>query len=149
MAPSNEYLLLLAQPAIRIPITETDETALTYNTPILISHIWNPLANGIGARMSMAMMITTNGARLNKNLSAPSGVSPSFTTSFNVSARVCSVPPGPTRFGPKRICIYAETFLSMNTRTNPSIANKPITHTPTIANSTNNASVELNVLFNH
>src|SRR5476651_318214 len=105
MAPSKEYLLLLAHPAIRIPITDKEDTADTYNTPILISHNWKPFAKAIGANSNIATNITKKGARLNKNLYALSCVSPSFINNFKVSATVWNIPPGPTLFGPKRIWI--------------------------------------------
>jgi hypothetical protein len=127
--------LLLAQPAINIPITDTDDIAEKNKTPILISHICNPFANISGAITTMAMIITIKGARLNKNLSAPSGVIPSFTISFSVSAAVWNIPTGPTRLGPSLNCIHAETFLSIMISTKPSNANKLIIHTPTITNS--------------
>src|SRR5215210_7630989 len=102
MAPSREYLLLLAQPAIKMAITETDDIAAIYSTPILTSHIWKPLAKAIGAISNMAAIIAIKGARLNRNLSAPLGVNPSFTISFIVSASDWNIPFGPTRLGPKR-----------------------------------------------
>jgi len=37
MAPNNEYLFLLDHPAISIPITDTDETAVTKSIPIFIT----------------------------------------------------------------------------------------------------------------
>ena len=103
----------------------------------------------MGAINSMATIIAINGARLNKNLSAPMGVKPSLVNNFSVSAKDCNKPFGPTRLGPKRICIHALTFLSIITNTNPKIANRLITHTPAITISNTNAQVELNCSFNH
>src|SRR5678815_4943554 len=58
------------------------------------------------------------------------------------------MPPGPTRFGPRRICIHAETFLSINIRTNPRMANNPIIQIAMIRNSSSIAVVGLNVSYN-
>src|ERR1035437_9944732 len=96
----------------------------------------------------MATIIAMKGAKLNKNLSAPAGVIPSFTNNFTVSASDCNIPLGPTRLGPRRICIHAETFLSMITNTSPSIANKPITHTPAITISMTIVQIGLKVALN-
>ena len=41
----------------------------------------------MGAISNMATIIARNGATLNNSLSAPSGVNPSFTNNFNVSAK--------------------------------------------------------------
>src|SRR5438876_3166217 len=148
MAPSKEYLLLLAQPAIKIPITDTEETAVMNSIPILISQIWKFFANINGARTTMETIITINGARLNRNLSTLSGVIPSFTISFNVSATVWNIPPGPTRLGPNLTCIQAETFLSIRIKTKPKTANSPITQTAMIINSMSLAMVGSNSLYN-
>src|SRR5215211_7484807 len=102
MAPIKEYLLLLAQPAIKILITIMDETALTYNTPMFRFHNWKSFAKAIGAINNIATTNAITGARLNKNLSAPPGVNPSFTNSFKVSANDCNIPLGPTLLGPSR-----------------------------------------------
>src|ERR1035437_8673884 len=96
----------------------------------------------------MATIIAMKGAKLNKNLSAPAGVIPSFTNNFTVSASDCNIPLGPTRLGPRRICIHAETFLSMITNTSPSMANKPITHTPAITISMTIVQIGLKVALN-
>src|SRR5258705_4386447 len=102
----------------------------------------------MGAINTIATIMAIKGARLNNNLSAPFGVNPSFTINFIVSASDWNIPFGPTRFGPNLICIQADTFLSMITNINPSMANKPITHTPTMTISEMVAHVGLNVLFN-
>ena len=59
----------------------------------------------IGAISNIEAIITRKGAKLKRNLSAPSGVRPSFTSNFKVSARVCRLPRYPTRLGPTRTCI--------------------------------------------
>ncbi len=92
----------------------------------------------------MAAIMAINGARLNKNLSEPLGVSPSFTNNFTVSANDCNKPFGPTRLGPRRICIQADTLRSMITNTKPNPANKPIAATPMITPSINKAMVGSN-----
>src|ERR1017187_3079133 len=110
MAPSNEYLLLLDHPAINIPITPTADIADTYSTPMLIFQIVKPLPKAIGAMAAKHIATTNIGAKLKSNLSAPSGVSPSFNKSFTVSAIACTVPQGPTLFGPNLICMNADTL---------------------------------------
>ncbi len=132
-----------------MPITDIEEIAEIYKTPMLISQIWMPWAKAMGARMSIETTMTRKGARLNKNLSAPSGVKPSLSVSLRVSASVCKVPPGPTRLGPWRICIYAETFLSINTRTKPSTAKSATADNPTRSNSTDKATLGLKLPSSH
>ena len=67
----------------------------------------------MGAMANKEVTTTIPGAKLNKNLSALSGVNHSLNNNFKVSATICKEPLGPTRFGPKRISIKAATFRSM------------------------------------
>jgi hypothetical protein len=63
MADTTEYLLLLPQPARKIPTTPTDEMAVTRNTPTLKSRIWAPLFHGRNENVATEAMITSSGAR--------------------------------------------------------------------------------------
>jgi hypothetical protein len=69
------------------PSATYDETGEWLNIHVDASQ-WKPFAKAMGANKSMATIITTKGARLKRNLSAPSGVNPSFKISFSVSAEV-------------------------------------------------------------
>lgn len=62
-------------------------------------------------------------------LSTPAGTMPSFRASLTPSARLCSNPRGPTRFGPTRICMRANIFRS--TRMATSTVNTRKTKTAT------------------
>ncbi len=53
-----------------------------------------------------------HGPRTKRNLFEVFGMISSFMNSFNPSARGCSIPKGPARFGPRLSCITAATFLS-------------------------------------
>src|ERR1035437_3536750 len=113
MAPNKEYLLLLDQPAIRIPITPIEETAETYNTPMFRSHICNPGAKEKGANARKLTTKTIKGANPKRNLSAPFGVRHSLSNSFSTSANACMDPQNPTLIGPKRNCIKPATLRSI------------------------------------
>ena len=149
MAPNNEYLLLLAHPAIKILITNMDDTAEIYSTPILIFHSWKSLAKAMGAISSMATIMA-------KKERSWTGIYPRrresclpFTNNFTVSAKDCIMPLGPTRFGPRRIWIHADTLRSIITNIKPSTANKPITATPAITISTTSVQVAFRWALNH
>jgi hypothetical protein len=61
-------------------------------------------------------MKTTNGAARWSFLSAALGTMSSFWMSFTMSAIVCAQPcQPPTRIGPRRSCMCAETFRSSHT----------------------------------
>ena len=58
MAPINEYLLLLDQPASKIPTTPIDETAIRKKIPTLKSSTSSPLAKGRHPNASTDEIIT-------------------------------------------------------------------------------------------
>jgi hypothetical protein len=71
---------------------------------------------GITAHAESANVAVASGASRNTPLSAPAGISGSFSTNFRRSAKDCSSPNGPTTFGPRRSCTAAHTLRSMSSR---------------------------------
>ncbi len=71
---------------------------------------------GITAHAASASTEATSGASRNTPLSAPAGISGSFSTNFSRSANDCSRPNGPTTLGPRRICTAAHTLRSISSR---------------------------------
>jgi hypothetical protein len=71
-------------------------------------------AHGITAPTHSAGMNDMHGARKKRARFAVRGSVSSFRMFLMPSAMGCSQPPGPTRLGPRRFCIHAETFRSMN-----------------------------------
>ena len=65
--------------------------------------------NGMTLKARNAGMAEITGARMYTGRSASAGMMSSFSASLMPSARPCSTPPGPTRFGPTRCCIRATT----------------------------------------
>ena len=68
--------------------------------------------NGTTMNTVKAVIITNTGAIQNTTLSAPSGMMSSLISSFSASAKGCSNPCGPTRMGPRRICMCARILRS-------------------------------------
>ncbi len=81
---------------------------------------------GITAHAASANVAVARGASRNTPLSAPAGISGSFSANFNRSANDCSRPNGPTTLGPRRICTAAHTLRSISSR-NAIRINKPNT----------------------
>ena len=92
MAPINEYLLLLAHPASRIPTIPMDDTAIRKKIPTLKSITCSPLAKGIQPNASTDAIITTKGARLNRNRSTWLMSMISLVNILIISATLCMVP---------------------------------------------------------
>ena len=65
--------------------------------------------NGTTAKARNAVVQEMIGAMMKTTLSAAAGMMSSFSASFTPSARDCSRPNGPVRFGPSRLCIRATT----------------------------------------
>ncbi len=65
------------------------------STPTLMLAITQPGAKGITTQASSASIIDRNGARKNTNLSAPAGMTISFTTYFSASATDLQQTPRP------------------------------------------------------
>ena len=63
MAETTEYLLLEAHPAMKMPITPSDETAVIMKTPTLKSSTSMPLLNGRKEKVPTEATITRMGAR--------------------------------------------------------------------------------------
>src|SRR5690606_27581422 len=110
-----------AQPPIMIPYTLTERTANTYSMATLISAACKttflpPISNvspqGITAEVIKAMVIEINGPNTNKNVLGVFGINSSLANSFKPSAKSCSIPPVPARFGPLRSCIHAAILRS-------------------------------------
>ena len=59
-----------------------------------------------------AVIVTTTGALQKTSLSASCGMMSSLISSFSASAKGCSNPCGPTRMGPRRICMCARILRS-------------------------------------
>src|SRR5699024_6755642 len=109
------------QPARTIPYTPTEVTARMYSTPtcrsVSCSGVWCPSTetsgpNGITANAMNAGITAITGASMKTGLSTPEGMNPSLSAIFTPSARLCSMPIGPTRLGPIRICIQARILRS-------------------------------------
>ena len=64
---------------------------------------------GITAQVSSAGMNEITGARMNSGVFASPGYVSSFMMFFTPSATDCSSPCGPTRFGPRRSWMNAQT----------------------------------------
>lgn len=71
--------------------------------PTLRFETTQPGANGTTAQPTKARIRLISGARMNTTLSAPAGITISFSTNLKKSAKDCSRPNGPTTFGPLRI----------------------------------------------
>src|SRR5260221_116713 len=71
---------------------------------------------GITAHAASAGIRVSMGAKMNRNLFAPVGTISSLNMSLIASAIGCSSPSGPTRLGPRRICIQPISFLSHKVR---------------------------------
>ena len=68
--------------------------------------------NGITEKARKAGIADRIGARKYTGLSASSGMTSSLKASLTPSASDCSVPHGPTRFGPMRFCMRPTTLRS-------------------------------------
>ena len=73
-------------------------------------------AHGMIAKLIRAGMSANAGARMNNTRSARVGMKSSLTINLIASAMGCSRPSGPTRLGPHRSCIHAESLRSSSTR---------------------------------
>ena len=145
--PAGEYLLLLAHPAINIPITESDEIAERYSTPILISQICRFLQRR-SVQGSAWQRSSLRGARLKEIYQRhrePILLSKAVLMCLRWFEKCLLDLPGLDPDG----CITAATLRSIQTNPRPSSANKVIAARPTSMNSDNNASAGLKWLFNH
>src|SRR5512133_4376927 len=115
IAPSIDHLLLLDQPAARIPSTPTEPIPSTKTRPTLKCTAWIPGENGTNASATKVAAKQSSGARWKMKWSASSGVMFSLLSSFRPSASVCSRPCGPTRIGPSRCWTCAATLRSIQT----------------------------------
>src|SRR5438874_5320754 len=71
--------------------------------------------NGTTENAAKAVAVDITGAIANRNASAAFGRRCSLNTSLMTSANGCSNPSGPTRFGPSRSWMYAQTLRSIQT----------------------------------
>jgi len=103
----SENLLLEAQPPRMMPYTPMEETARMKSTPMFTSVMkrCGEGPKGITEKTTSAGTMIRQGPRRNTSFSPKLGVRSSFTKSFRASAMGCSHPLGPTRLGPKRICM--------------------------------------------
>ena len=80
------------------------------------SKVWLPMVmmppTGTTVKMRKAGMTERYGASLKTNASARSGSRSSLKMSLVPSAKVCSRPQGPARFGPTRLCMSEITLRS-------------------------------------
>ncbi len=81
--------------------------------PTFRSAITQPSANGIAAQAIAAKTKDSIGASMKTILSAPAGITISFSTNLKKSAKDWNSPKGPTTFGPRRSCTAAQTLRSM------------------------------------
>src|SRR5690349_13613627 len=111
MAPKNAYLEFDAHPAIMMPYMPIDVMAKIYNKPALILARTSSGENGMTAHAASAGMIVSMGAKINKSLFAPVGITISFMIALTASAIGCphprnhGIPKKVTLLGPTRICI--------------------------------------------
>ena len=101
-APKREYLLLLAHPARNI--LKTGKAASIRYKRMLVP-VFTKVNSELYGNIPNAANIGTKtniGARLNKNLSALSGVIFSLHNNLKASATVCKIPQIPALFGPFR-----------------------------------------------
>ena len=82
------------------------------NTPMFMSVTAWVRPNGTTRKVVNAVIVTTTGALKNTSLSALFGMMSSLISSFSASANGCSNPCGPTRMGPRRICMCARILRS-------------------------------------
>jgi hypothetical protein len=75
-----------------------------------------PGANGITAQLPKASTKVRSGANRKTVLSAPAGMTISFSTNFKKSAKDCIRPKGPTMLGPLRICTPAQILRSARSK---------------------------------
>src|SRR5271167_2462905 len=100
------------QPAMMMPSTPSDDTPSMNNTPMFMSVTACVRPNGTTRNVVNAVMVTTTGALQKTSLSASSGMMSSLMSSLRASAKGCSNPCGPTRMGPRRICMCARILRS-------------------------------------
>ena len=105
-------MLAEAYPASTMPNTSLDSTARTKNAATFISFATRPLPNGRARNPQNAAQNARYGARRNRNLSAVAGATSSFEMSLMPSASDWSSPNGPTRVGPRRSWMRADTLRS-------------------------------------
>ena len=115
----SEYLLADAQPAMRMPMTDSDETARAKKMPTSRSSTTRCWLAGSTTYSSSVLISTTIGAVLNTKRSALSGMRSSFWTNLAPSASSWSRPRGPASWGPLRLCIHDMT---LNRKTMPRIS---------------------------
>src|SRR5258706_11368880 len=117
--PSSGYFEPDDQPASITPYTPRPDIARIHSAPIGRSttcrNVWWPRIDtvppmGTTQNIRNAGMIDRYGASRNTGRSAESGIDCSLKNSLMPSARVCSTPYGPARFGPMRFCMSAITL---------------------------------------
>ncbi len=111
-------MLFDAQPPSTTPYTARELKASTYRIPIGTSAmimsttphgVGSGAATGITAKVTSEGTRTRMGASTKKNRDAVAGSVSSFRMFLIPSAMGCRSPKGPTRFGPRRSWIHAET----------------------------------------
>src|SRR5262245_41571646 len=95
-----------------MPNTSLDRTASMKNTATFKSCATSPAPNGSARNPQNAAQNARYGASLNRNRYEHGDATSSFTMSFTPSASDWSNPSGPTRVGPSRSCIRADTLRS-------------------------------------
>src|SRR5271165_6929497 len=110
--PIRGYCEFDDQPAMMMPSTPSDETPSMNRMPMFISVTACVGPNGTTRNVVNAVIVTTTGALQKTSLSALAGMMSSLMSSFSASANGCSSPCGPTRMGPRRICMCARILRS-------------------------------------
>jgi hypothetical protein len=85
MPPIREYLLFELHPAIRIEMTEVEDTAVKYKIPILILTADIPFPYGSTAYSRIVTVKVKMGAIIYTHLSTADGVIASLPISFTAS----------------------------------------------------------------
>ena len=102
MAPMSEYLLLLLQPASKMPTTPIEPMARKKNTPTLKSMMCPPMFQGRQAKVVIEAVTTRKGAMLCNRRSLWRISMISLVSILNTSLNTCKSPHLPTRIGPRR-----------------------------------------------
>ena len=95
-----------------MPSTPSDDTPSMNRMPMFMSVTAWVRPNGTTRNVVNAVIVTTTGAIQNTSLSASWGMMSSLISSLRASAKGCSSPCGPTRMGPRRICMCARILRS-------------------------------------
>ncbi len=122
--PKSEYFEPEAQPPEIIAMTFMVVMAKRNNTPMLRSRTMTPSPKGMTTKATTVGANAKNGATLKTGRSHTRGVVSSFCNNLNASATVWTAPCQPTRMGPNRSWIWADTLRVSHMRNKTNTAMK-------------------------